>query len=68
MPLDPDTAASQRQANDWDRIRQEIAWAKRAHDSKVETAQPIVGSPYLDQMIPGDLSIPEFLRRVQSPS
>jgi hypothetical protein len=29
-PLDPDTAAFQRQANDWDRIRRETAWGRRA--------------------------------------
>jgi hypothetical protein len=67
LPIDPDTARRTVAANDWGRIRQEIAWSRRVHrqrDSKAETAPPvIVDNPYLDQ-IPDDLSIPGFLRRV----
>ena len=28
VPLDPDTAALQRQVNDWDRIKRETAWGR----------------------------------------
>lgn len=69
LPIDPDTARRTVAANDWGRIRQEIAWSRRVHrrrESKAETAPPvIVGNPYIDQ-IPADLSIPGFLRRVNT--
>jgi hypothetical protein len=28
VPLDPDTAALQRQVNDWDRMKRETAWGR----------------------------------------
>src|SRR5262245_9635669 len=35
VPLDPDTAAFQRQANDWDRIKRETAWGRRKQAARL---------------------------------
>ena len=72
LPIDPDTARRTAGANDWNRIRSEISWSKRARaprDSKIEPAHSAVvdNNQSLDQ-IPNDLSIPQFLRRVPSSS
>jgi hypothetical protein len=69
LPIDPDTVG-RAAANDWGRIRQEVAWSKRAHvhGSDIKASSPVAAHNPYPAEIPSDLSIPEFLRRVQSPS
>jgi hypothetical protein len=65
LALDPDTARRVDAANDWRRIKREIAWGR--HESLdallvVSQCEPCVpSSPVAD-----DLSIPDFLRRAAS--
>ena len=62
LPVDPDIAARVNAANDWDRIRKEIAWSKprlpapKDFQSDWKPCSPSV--PVAD-----DLSIPDFLKR-----
>jgi hypothetical protein len=65
MPLHPDLVAHLREANDWDRIRQEIAWSIRRPPPQ---QQPdAVWSDWKPcnpaKPLADDLSIPAFLRR-----
>jgi hypothetical protein len=62
LPLDPDNGAREREANNWDRIRKEIAWSKPRPPAPKEMQsgwRPCVPSvPVAD-----DLSIPDFFKR-----
>jgi hypothetical protein len=65
VPLDLETAALNRQLNDWDRIRQETAWGRKhavnwATDGVPSQWKPCTPS---DCATLPDLSIPDFLRR-----
>ena len=70
LPIDPDTVGRAAAANDWGRIRQEVAWSERAHvhGSDIKASSPVAAHNLYLTEIPSDLSIPGFLRRVQSPS
>jgi hypothetical protein len=62
LPVDPETARRSNAANDWGRIRKEIAWSKRRPPAPKEMQsdwRPCSPSvPVAD-----DLSIPDFLKR-----
>jgi hypothetical protein len=45
LPLDPETAALNRQLNDWDRIKRETAWGRKSQAPVQSGSMPSVGSP-----------------------
>ena len=63
LPVDPETARRSNAANDWGRIRKEIAWSKprppapKEMQSDWRSCSPSV-------LVADDLSIPDFLKRV----
>ena len=62
LPPDLDIAAREREANNWDRIRKEIAWSKpRPPAPKEMQSDWRARSP--SAPIADDLSIPDFLKR-----
>src|SRR5262249_23024196 len=70
LPTDRDTTRRAAAANDWARIRQEIAWSKGdlklpvlASDQKLIASDQKLIAAHLAE-IPADLSIPKFVRRV----
>jgi hypothetical protein len=75
MPLDPETAALNRELNDWDRIKRETAWGRKASKAPAQSVQKCTPSqsdvapsdwkPCLssDWRALPDLPIPDFLRR-----
>jgi hypothetical protein len=65
QPLDADTAYRIYAANNWDRIRREIAWCRAARPPiPVDVTTQSRWEPCVPSVpIADDLSIPDFLRR-----
>jgi hypothetical protein len=63
IPIDPDTAKRTAAANDWGRIRQEIAWSKCAHghELNIKASSPVAAHNSCLAEIPDDLSDSQIL-------
>jgi len=60
LPTDPDTVRRTAAANDWERIRQEIAWSKRAQVHDLSTRATTLAVTPSAPPIPTDLTFPIF--------